>query len=407
MRSEAKRMWDRLETLGRVGRTAAQGLSRLAYTAADKEAQKLMAGWMTEAGLRVYRDSVGNLFGRLEGRAKDRTIMVGSHLDTVRDAGLFDGAVGVVVALEAVAALAKHCGQPAKNLEVVVTCEEEGIRFEKCFVGSRALVEGLTDAELDAEKDASGISLRQAMTDYGLDPRRVREAMRSDIEAFLEVHIEQGRVLEAAGVSLGIVTATAGQIVMEVEVLGRQDHAGATPMDLRIDSLACAARMMGCIEEYARALGRPAVATVGKIHVEPGAVNVIPGKTRFHIDARDGDPERQAKLKVAIEGICTGVAVERGCEVRVKTFLDERPVRMSSDMINLFKEVADAEKIRWLEIASGATHDAMVMARRLPTGMLFIPSRNGRSHCPEEYSDPEHILGACKVMTEALRRLAY
>src|SRR3989442_12145163 len=235
---------------------------------------------MNDAGLKTRHDDVGNIWGRAEGTEKGKSIVTGSHIDTVRRGGRLDGALGIVAGLTAVEALLKDKGKPRRPLEVVAICEEEGSRFATNFWGSSAIIGAI---------DKPDPAIAEAMREPGLDPARIPTAARDDIDTFIELHIEQGRVLESSRMPLAVVTAIVGTAHLEMTVTGRPDHAGTTPMELRRDALAGAAAMVQAVESIARSLGTPAVATVGKIRAEPDQINVVPGRVVFTVDLRHSD----------------------------------------------------------------------------------------------------------------------
>src|SRR5687767_14609573 len=250
---------------------------------------------MKEAGLLVRRDAVGNVWGRVEGSRGGRVIVTGSHIDTVRGGGALDGALGVVAAVEAVTSLVSELGRPTRILEAVAICEEEGSRFNTNFWGARAIADRLEADEATRVRDADGVTLADAMRGVGLDPANVAQAVRRDIDTFIELHVEQGPILEEQGPRLGVVRTIVGTAHLEVIVRGQPDHAGATAMDRRRDALLGAAAMMLRVAEVAKEMGAPAVATVGTISVEPAQVNVVPGVGRFTGDPRRSDNAARAQ----------------------------------------------------------------------------------------------------------------
>ncbi|HEV8510541.1 MAG TPA: hydantoinase/carbamoylase family amidase, partial [Gemmatimonadales bacterium] len=268
----------RLDQLYAIGAEPEGGAFRPLYGPAWATAVERVERWMKDAGLKTRRDAVGNLWGRAEGSEKGKAIVTGSHIDTVRRGGRLDGALGIVAGLTAVEALLKLRGKPRLPLEVVAICEEEGSRFSTNFWGSRAIVGSIDQSETESVKDAHDTTIGSAMRERGLDPSGIATAVRADIGTFIELHIEQGVVLASSGTPLGVVSVIAGTAHLEIIVTGRPDHAGTTPMELRGDALAGSAAMIQAVESIARALGKPAVATVGKIRAEPDQINVIPGR---------------------------------------------------------------------------------------------------------------------------------
>jgi allantoate deiminase len=404
---DAEELQNHIDRLGEVGALEAGGLFRGLYDRNWQRAIDLVEGWMAEAGLVARRDAVGNLFGRSEGTASSRCVASGSHIDTVRSGGRYDGALGVLAALSAVKALLRACGPPKKSLEVLVTCEEEGSRFRSNFWGSRAIIGKVLPSEARALFDSDGVGLGDAMREVGLDPARIPQAARGDIDAFIELHIEQGRVLEAGGHAIGVVDTITGMHQARVEVTGRQDHAGTTPMDLRRDAMAGAAEMVQRIAELATEMGRPAVATVGTMSVRPGAVNIVPGEVVFTVDARHPVPEQHVRLAEQVRRTIEEVARRRGLGLQVQPILDHQPVPMDATVMAAIEAGALAEGLDYLVMASGAGHDSQILAERIPAGMIFVPSRDGRSHSPAEHTPIEQIVPGVRVLARALHRLAY
>jgi allantoate deiminase len=396
-----------IDELGAIGVHPQGGLYRGLYTSEWERAMALVRSWLEDLGLETRTDAVGNLFGRLPGTEGGGAVLSGSHIDTVRQGGKYDGALGIHAAVAAIGALKAAYGQPRQHLEVYVICEEEGSRFHANFWGSRALTGRIRPEEVDTIKDPDGVTIGQAMREHGLDPKTIPSARRDDVRAFLELHIEQGRILDDEGYDIGAVHTITGQRQVRVHVGGRQDHAGTTPMDLRRDALAGAAEMIVRTAEIAERMGRPAVATVGTLSLTPGAVNVVPGTCTFSIDARHSDPRLRTELLVAIERVLPEVAERHGLTLRVEQIIDHEPVPLSPEMCDLVEAAARAENLRYLRMPSGAGHDSQIMAQHFPTGMIFVPSVEGRSHTPAEVTEIDRILPGVRVLARALYQLAY
>jgi len=396
MRIDGALLARRLDELYAIGAEPEGGTYRPLYGTAWAAAGERVERWMKDAGLRTRRDAVGNLWGRADGKGK--SIVTGSHIDTVRRGGRLDGALGIVAGLTAVEALLKDKGKPRRPLEVVAICEEEGSRFATNFWGSRAIT-GAIDA-VDAD-------MAEAMRERGLDPTKLASAARDDIDTFVELHIEQGAVLESAGTPLAVVSAIVGTVHLEVTVTGRPDHAGTTPMELRKDALAGAAAMVQAIESIARSLGRPAVATVGRLRVEPDQINVVPGRVVFTVDLRHSDLNGRRALEERIRSLCTTVSQERRLGLAIRVSQEKPPVAMHPEVRALLARAAKECGVQATEMVSGAGHDAQVLAARCKVGMLFVPSIGGRSHCPEEATDPAQLQLGTAVLARALELLAY
>ncbi|HEU5381432.1 MAG TPA: Zn-dependent hydrolase [Ktedonobacteraceae bacterium] len=396
-----------IEALGSIGWQDEGGLKRPVYSASWMQARRKLAAWMKAAGLEVYEDTVGNLFGRMRGRDEKRTILVGSHLDTVPLGGKFDGASGILAGLVALQALREQAGQPRQSLEVVALCEEEGSRFPAHYWGTRAILGLIGTEELEQLRDDSGTNIAEAMRAAGLYPDRYREAIRHDLNAFIELHIEQGRLLFDEQVNLGIVQAIVGLHQRWIIVKGRADHAGTTPMDLRRDALQAAAQMALEITRCVEQEGRPAVVTLGKWEVKPGAVNVIPDEVRFSIDLRHPDEETKQRLAAALWTCCQDIAKEREVGVSSEIMSDSLPSAMDATLQSVLIHAAETCGASWKAMPSGAGHDSQEMARHLPTAMLFVPSVEGRSHSTAEYTTPEDVARGTTVLATALYLLAY
>ena len=404
---DATAIEDHIEELGRIGALPGGGLYRGLYDPNWKAAVDLLRRWMDELGISTRLDSVGNLLGRIEGTASPRTVMSGSHVDTVKQGGRYDGALGILAALFATKALLETFGPPRKAMEVLATCEEEGSRFRTNFWGARALCGQIRSGEAENVADSEGVSLAMAMRAIGFDPARTRDATRDDVDAFVELHIEQGRVLEEGGYALGLVDVITGLRQLRVELVGRPDHAGTTPMDLRRDALVGAAEVITRITEIVVAMGRPAVATVGSLDVSPGARNIVPGMVAFTLDLRHPDSTSRQKLVAVADQVVRETATRRGLEVGIEQLTDHEPVVLDRRLRSILEAAAGEEGLSYLVMPSGAGHDSQILAQRFPAAMLFVPSRNGRSHSPEEYTPIDQIVPGVRVLARTLYHLAY
>ncbi len=398
---------ERIERLGRVGVLPEGGLYRGVYTAEWAEARELVADWGRAAGLEVREDAVGNLWLRLPGTGPGPAVVTGSHIDTVRNGGKYDGALGIIAGLTAVEALKARFGRPKRTIEVLATCEEDGARFRSRLWGSRAIL-GIIGPEEPAQiVDADGVSIGEAMRRLGYDPARIPEARRDDIGAFIELHIEQGPVLEASGHQVGIVTVVTGLTMAVAEVRGRADHAGTTPMAARRDALVGAAGMILAVRRAALATGPPAVATVGRVEVWPGGSNVVPERVRFTVDIRHTEGAQLRRLQTRIQQACRQVARNHGLGLDFRVVSATPPTPLDPELRGLLVELAGRLGLKFLEMPSGAGHDAAWLARRFPAAMIFVPSRGGRSHSPQEYTPVEQIVPGVTLLAAALHRLAY
>ena len=404
---DERRLLRHLDELAQRGALPGGGLYRALYTPAWVAAIELVSGWMKEAGLLLRRDAVGNAWGRVEGARGGRSIATGSHIDTVRGGGPLDGGLGVVAGLEAVASLVARYGRPQRILECVAICEEEGSRFNTNFWGARAIADRIEPDEAARVRDAEGVTLADAMRGVGLDPDKTTQAARRDLDVFVELHIEQGPILDDAGDRLGVVRTIAGTAHLEVTVRGEADHAGAAAMDRRHDALLGASAMALAIADAAREMGPPAVATVGTIAVEPSQVNVVPGLARFTVDTRHSDDALRRQLVAEIEKRCKVIGRERELGVEVRTLRDRPPVALNDRVSDILRRACRAAGVEPREMVSGAGHDSQILTVAASTGMLFVPSIGGRSHRPDEATAAEDVVAGTRVLATALHELAY
>jgi allantoate deiminase len=358
-----------------------------------RDVHRLLGTWMEAIGMRVSIDAAGNLRG-LYGDPGAPRLIIGSHLDTVPNAGAFDGILGVVMGI-AMAEL-----RPRLSLEAIGFSEEEGVRFGFPFIGSLALTGGL-DGPLLERRDTRGISVEEAIRSYGLDPRELNAArLATEAVAYLEFHIEQGPVLESLGTPLAAVDAIAGQSRWLITFQGKANHAGTTPMALRHDALAAAAQWIGEVESFASA--RPGlVATVGSLNVLPNAGNVIPGEVRASLDVRHADDAQRICAVNELLANADKVCAARGIVVIKESRLNQPAVRMNSELTQLLSEAGCGLPL----IASGAGHDAMILAPHLPSTMLFLRSPGGISHHPDETVLPGDVAAALETGARFIRAL--
>jgi len=403
------KLLERLVTLNRIGETVEGGVTRLGFSEEEEAAVRLCESWMRELGLSVRRDSAGNLFGRKEGRRPGPAVLTGSHVDSVPNGGKYDGVVGVLCALEAVGQFMARDIATEYPLEVVVFRCEESSRFGAATLGSRAVAGSLTLEDLHRLRDGKGVTLAQAMTALGLDPRRIGEARRGPdtVRAFVEVHVEQNTVLETAGCPIGIVTHIAAPTRFRVRVSGEAAHSGATPMDRRRDALAAAAEIVLAVEQAAKEeAAHGTVGTVGVLTVKPGAMNVVPGDAELGIDVRSIDGESKARAVRRILAAMEDIAARRGVKITPELLVEEEPVTLSPWVQAGIEWGAQKAGLAFMRLVSPAGHDAMHMARIAPTGMVFLPSRDGASHNPLEYTDIEDVAAGAEVLFWTLYQLA-
>lgn len=384
------------------------GVTRLLYTGAWADAQRYLSGRMAEAGLETRFDAVGNLYGRLPGTEPGaKAVLTGSHVDTVRSGGKYDGAYGIAAGLAALAYLKRMYGTPKRPLEVVSFCEEEGSRFPLAYWGS-GNVTGVYDWRVEGEMaDEEGVSLREAMVRSGFGKQELGDCRRTDLAAYVELHIEQGMVLERTDKKIGIVETIVGQRRYAVTLEGAANHAGTTPMTMRQDAAAGAAECIVRLEALASQWGEPLVATVGKIEAQPNTPNVIAGKVDFTLDIRHADEWKlNAFSDLAISEI-ERIALRRKLKHRITPWLATKPVPMHSSLARRAERICQQLILPYRRMVSGAGHDAQLLAAECPTAMVFVPSRGGISHSPDEYTDPALLADGVAVLVSMLYELAY
>ncbi len=394
--------------LGRFGAYADTGVWRTVYDPTWVAATDQYETWCKEAGLAVHRDAVGNVWGTLKGSQSDKAIVSGSHIDSQRPGGRYDGALGALAGLIAVRALKEQFGQPKKTLQALSLCEEEGSRFPSTnFWGSRAITGRIAPGDAEAMQGYADETMADAMTAIGLDPGRIPEARRDDIEAFVELHIEQGPILEHADLPVAVVDAITGIRHYNITLTGEQNHAGAFPMDLRRDPMAGFAEIASGVINTAHRMGRPAVTTVGRCVPYPNGPAVVPKSINFTIDARHPDPAQRKILYERHEGLMREVAARRGLEIEWDYYVNHEPCLSDPGLVKTFQDAARAQGIPFMTMPSGAGHDSQQMALITKVVMLFVRSKDGRSHTPEEFSSVEDIVAGIRTLAAGLHTLAY
>jgi len=380
-------------------------LTRPFATDAMRRAHGLVSGWMREAGMTVTRDNVGNLRGRLEGDGR-ATLLLGSHLDSVRDAGRYDGPLGIVVAIAAVQRLHDAGRHMPYGIEVIAFADEEGLRFGSTYLGSRAVAGSFDLADLE-RTDTAGVTMAEAIRAFGGDPDGIGEDRwrGGDLLGYCEVHIEQGPVLEAMGLPLGVVTAIAGQDRFVVSFTGEAGHAGTVPMNGRHDALVVAAMYVIAVEHEARTTPG-LVATVGNIVVPGGAANVIPGRVDLTLDVRHPDDATRLQASQGLIGYAHALASDRGIAVDVRPVGENAAVSCAPRLRDLLaRAVRDSDR-EVLEVASGAGHDGVVMSQLCDVGMLFVRCKGGVSHNPAESVEVDDVAAAIAALERFLELLA-
>ena len=337
-----------------------------------------------------------------EGRVPDLPVVAtGSHIDSVYAAGEFDGTAGVLVALEVMRSLADEGVETEHPLEVIIFACEESARFGASTLGSKAMTGRLDPAYTRSLTDKNGVTLMRAFEENGLDLDEVHlaERFRDEFKAFVELHVEQGPVLEKQGAAIGVVSAIAAPIRFSMHVGGTADHSGTTPMDYRHDALLGAAEIALAVEKAALAeLEHGTVGTVGVFSIQPGAMNVVPGSADLKVDIRGTNLESRNRVVVALETAVNTVAKARGLDIWMDQISSEEPVQMDSKLVTDLKAICEERGVAWIEMPSGAGHDAMNMAALCPTGMIFVPSKDGLSHNPAEYTSMEQLMEGAEVL---------
>ncbi len=397
------RLMQRLDALARHSDEPGR-LTRLYLSPAHKSAAEELSGWMREAGMQVRVDPLATVIGRYEGQEPGApAVLIGSHIDTVRNAGKYDGSFGVLAGLVAVEELARRGERFPFAIEVLAFGDEEGVRFPSTLSGSRAIA-GTFDPSVLSGKDEAGVTLRDGLTAFGYSVDGIGEAAMpaNTVLAYIEAHIEQGPVLETLDLPVGVVTAINGARRLAVTVTGEAGHAGTVPMMMRKDSLTGAAEMVLAVERAGRA-HEGLVATVGLIEARPGAVNVIPGETSFTVDARAGSDALRDQCVAEIRTAIDEIAARRGVEVTIRVTHLAPATPCSPALIAALSEAARRAGLQPTELPSGAGHDAMAIAALCDVGMLFVRCKGGISHNPAESITVEDADACLRVLLEFLR----
>jgi beta-ureidopropionase / N-carbamoyl-L-amino-acid hydrolase len=399
LRINRTRLEQTLMTLGQIGRDPVTGgIERTAFSAADLEARRWLAARLEEAGMEVRLDAAANLIGRRPGTDPQRgALVLGSHLDSVPQGGRYDGAAGLVSALEVVRTLNDLNIRTRHPIEIVNFSDEEG-----GLVGSRAWIGAVTDHDL--ERTYQGRTLRQVLTELGLDPEGIDRARRApaEVTAYLELHVEQGRTLELEGWRLGVVEGIVALDQYEITVTGQANHAGTTRMRERRDSMTAAARMIVDLREEVLRQGGPLVGTVGRLEAEPGASNVIPAQVRFTLDLRDPSRMVVDQTVRTLQQRFEQIARQENVTADWRTIVTLPPAPADPDMMDILREAAARYGYPHGVLPSGAGHDAQSVARLAPMGMIFVPSIGGVSHAPGEYTPLEDLAAGADVLLQSV-----
>lgn len=396
------RILHRLESISQIGTLRNGGVRRLAFSPEETEAKSKVIGWARALGCIAYMDEIGNVFMRLgEGQSDEAPVLVGSHLDTQPVGGNFDGVLGVIAALECAEIIKQIPGQFAP-VEIVIWCNEEGARFSPTTMGSAVHAGHFSLVEALNVTDARGLSVKkllhqavESLNRSGINFQHRDLAAR--YKAYVELHIEQGPILESEGIPIGLVTDVQGLLQYAVQVSGVAGHAGAIPMNERQDALTRARAMMTELDTALSAF-KDLRYTIGRIIVAPGSINTIPAKVDFTLDVRHPNPKIMSQVREQIELICS--------DAHLKLLIHQPPIPFDPAIISTIEQIANRHGVRSRQIVSGATHDAAHIAALCPTGMIFVPCRKGISHNENEYCEPDHIIKGTQILVDTVMALS-
>ncbi|TDL32716.1 Zn-dependent hydrolase [Jeotgalibacillus sp. S-D1] len=410
LKINAERLNGRISELAKIGKIGETGVSRLAHSKEDKEAVLKVKGWMEEIGLTARIDDFGNLIGRWDAAetADQKILMVGSHIDSQPYGGRFDGAIGVLGGLEALQTMKENNLTPSLAIELAAFADEEGSRFNKGLFGVRGILGRLEDGELE-RKDKNGVSRKEALLEFGCNPDKFKESEydTSRISSFLELHIEQGPVLEDKGEAVGIVTGISGPLWLTVELTGLAGHAGSVPMPMRQDALVGAAKVIIKLNELVKEIpGAPTVGTVGNLEVFPDSRNIIPEKVTFTVDLRDIDEKRRDEIENALHRELDEVSNENGLTYNIREDTRNEPRFCSEKIMDIMRAESKEMNLQPPELMSGPFHDSLAMSYVCDYGMIFVRSKAGISHNPKEYSSPEDIALGTDLLYRTIVKMA-
>ena len=410
LRIDGDRLWQRLEALGEIGAVLGpngeRGCARLALTDDDKAGRDLVVGWMRDLDLEITIDAIGNVVATMAGSDEPASpVMTGSHIDTVRTGGRFDGNLGVLAGLEVIETLQQHGVRTRRPISVGVFTDEEGARFAPDMLGSLVYVGGMALEEaLDVRAADDGARLGDELSRIGY-AGGVPCPAASAPHAYVELHIEQGPILEDEGITIGAVTGVQGISWTELTLTGQSAHAGTTPMRLRRDPGVVAAAIVSGARALAREMGGSQVATVGRLDLTPDLVNVVPAKATMTIDLRNTDESSLQQAEHVLWALCDQLAAEEGVTLERRSLARFEPVEFDEWMIDLVETTAKRLGNSTRRMPSGAGHDAQMLARVCPTAMIFVPSVNGLSHNIAEHTLPEHVTAGADVLLQVMLEL--
>lgn len=399
------RLKQHLNTFNKFTATPNEGMTRYSYSPEDIKTRNYIKDVMEEYGLTVTEDGLGNIYGKLAGKLQDApSVIVGSHYDSVPHGGNYDGVAGVIAGLEVAALFHDKNITPTYPLEIIAMIEEEGARFGGGLMGSRGINGLINKDDFHTIRDNNGISVVEAMEQAGLDPTRPTHRDPKTMKAFLELHIEQGPILEEENISIGIVDKIVGLTQLEVTVVGKAGHAGTTPMERRSDALITAAKIVSELPNLVKDEANGTVITTGQLNVYPNGANVIPDKVVFTIDLRSGEEQSIQQVMEKVNTLIDSYETDN-IKTTVQKKLYVKPKNLSENIRHLFKQSTEKLGISSRPMLSGAGHDAMVFADYTEAGLFFIPSKDGLSHCPEEWSDIKHLAQGVDILFDTIKKL--
>ena len=394
-----ERLQAALEQFANFGRTENNGVTRLALSAEDRLARDYFCSCCKALGMSVEIDDMGNIYAKLPGVEEKPPLVIGSHLDSVKKGGRFDGVLGVVAGLEVARALVENNIKPRIPLVIANITNEEGARFEPSMMASGVLSGKFDKAAMVKKKDVAGISFEEALHSIGY--AGIEESRLKEAAAFLELHIEQGPILERESLSIGVVECVLGMVCYEIQITGESDHAGTTPMDMRKDALFAANNLIGEARQKLSALNKDLVFTMGRMNVLPNIHTVIPNKVVFSLEARHKDPLIIKQVEEIILGLKHSQANE-GCDIQTEKLWDRSTVLFDEKICDLLEKSTKSLNYSYKRMVSGAGHDAQFLASYIPTAMIFVPSINGKSHCEEELTTWEDCAKGVNVLLETV-----
>ncbi|MFD1037524.1 M20 family metallo-hydrolase [Virgibacillus byunsanensis] len=400
------RIASRLYEISKIGTTDSGGANRTGYSIEEKKAKELVIGWMKAAGMTITIDGAGNVFGKIEGRDESPSVVSGSHVDSVPNGGHFDGTLGVIAALEVVESWNSNKHIPKNPFEIVIFSDEEGSRFRSGLIGSRAFMGQIDQKELANLRDEQGKTFNEVIVEYGLEFEDFKNMKNNkDIMNFVEVHIEQGKILEKVNQPVGIVSGIAGPAWLEVTFIGEAGHAGNTPMPGRKDPLIASAIFIESIEKFPQIVSNTAVATIGKLDVYPNGVNVIAQDVQLTVDIRDIHENTRDKLLELIYKEAENIAKSRDIDVNINYNSSIKPLPIQKRFQDKLAESISKFEVSPTYIPSGAGHDAMVLGKEFPVAMLFVRSKDGISHNPNEWSSLNDCVMAVHILRDYIESI--